>query len=34
MSVSKVEKLRTKIRMHYDIVQQEYPELFPQRMKR
>ena len=31
MSVSKVEKLRTKIRMYYDIVQAEYPDIFPPR---
>lgn len=31
MSVSKVEKIRTKIRRHYDIVQAEYPEIFPPR---
>ena len=31
MSVSKVEKLRRKIRLHYDIVQAEYPEIFPPR---
>ena len=31
MSVSKVEKIRTKIRKHYDVVQAEYPEIFPPR---
>jgi hypothetical protein len=31
MSVSKVEKIRTKIRRHYDIVQRECPDLLPPR---
>jgi DNA-binding CsgD family transcriptional regulator len=31
MSESKVGKLRTKIRRQYDIVQLEYPEIFPPR---
>jgi DNA-binding CsgD family transcriptional regulator len=33
MSESKVGKIRTKIRRKYDVVQQEYPEIFPQRIK-
>ena len=31
MSKSKVERLRRRIRVQYDIVQQEYPEIFPPR---
>jgi DNA-binding CsgD family transcriptional regulator len=31
MSDSKVGKLRTKIRRKYDIVQMEYPDIFPPR---
>ena len=31
MSQSKVERLRKKIRVQYDIVQKEYPEIFPPR---
>jgi len=33
MSKSKVERLRTKIRLQYDIVQLEYPDLFPPRTR-
>lgn len=33
MSESKVGKLRTKIRRKYDIVQLEYPEVFPPRTR-
>jgi DNA-binding CsgD family transcriptional regulator len=33
MSVSKVEKLRTRIRRHYDIVQREHPEVLPPRVR-
>jgi sulfite reductase beta subunit-like hemoprotein len=33
MSKSKVEKLRTQIRRRYDVVQKEYPEQFPLRIK-
>ena len=32
MSKSKVEQLRTQIRRHYDVVQKEYPDLFPSRI--
>lgn len=32
MSKSKVERLRTSIRVQYDVVQKEYPEIFPPRM--
>ena len=32
MSKSKVERLRHKIRVQYDIVQIEYPEIFPPRI--
>ena len=31
MSKSKVERLRTSIRIQYDIVQKEYPDIFPPR---
>ena len=31
MSQSKVERLRKKIRVQYDIVQKEYPDIFPPR---
>lgn len=31
MSKSKVERLRRKIRVQYDIVQKEYPDIFPPR---
>lgn len=33
MSKSKVERLRTRIRLQYDIVQLEYPDLFPPRTR-
>jgi DNA-binding CsgD family transcriptional regulator len=33
MSDSKVGKLRTRIRRKYDLVQAEYPEVFPPRIK-
>ena len=32
MSKSKVERLRRKIRLQYDIVQKEYPDQFPKRI--
>jgi hypothetical protein len=31
MSKSKVEHIRTRIRRHYDVVQKEYPDMFPPR---
>ena len=31
MSKSKVERLRRKIRVQYDIIQSEYPDVFPPR---
>lgn len=33
MSQSKVEKLRRSIRKQYDIVQKEYPDIFPPRAR-
>ena len=33
MSKSKVEHIRTRLRRYYDVVQKEYPEMFPPRIK-
>jgi hypothetical protein len=32
MSKPKVERLRRKIRLQYDVIQQEYPDIFPPRV--
>jgi hypothetical protein len=34
MSESKVDRLRKRIRVQYDVIQSEYPDLFPVRTKK